>query len=303
MDEDRIGLVLVRVSELRSKVTNCIEKAFAIGDNEEEAGRRLRGSEAAAPEAEHIDDDEEEADSLLNIRDALESLESQLVALQALQEQQLYEKESALAAIRFGQKKLLEKLKEYKGEDLEVVQEAIAFAGETVEDNNDLLLPPYPSRPSRTVVSDNDYLSRLSYARKITPNGVVSSGVKNEFGQGAHESQKDEMFHDPRKKPVSRVRALIGTVAKAAVTVVGFISVLSLAGYEPRLRKRENQFKLFGGAIQQEDNGESGIAGGCPPGKVPVMVENGEIRCMVKERVEIPFETQIANPDVKYGCG
>lgn len=77
MEEDRIGLVLVRVSELRSKVTYCIQKAFVIGDNEE-AGRKLKGSEA---DAEYVDADEE-ADSLLNIRDALEALESQLAALQ-----------------------------------------------------------------------------------------------------------------------------------------------------------------------------------------------------------------------------
>lgn len=287
MEEDRIGLVLVRVSELRSKITNCIQKAFSIGENEE-AGKRLKGSEAAGPDAED-DDVDEEADSLLNIRDALESLESQLAALQALQEQQLYEKESALAAIRFGQKKLLEKLKEYKGEELEVVQEAIAFAGETVEDNNDLLLPPYPSRPSRSAVSDKDYLSFLSHGRKTTPNGV-----KNEVGEeGAHESQKDEMFRDPRK-PVSRVKAWIGTVAKAAITVAGVISVITLAGYEPRLKKR---------GIQQEKNG-NGVRE-CPPGKVPVVGENGEIRCLVKTRVLIPFENVKPGPfpDFDYGRG
>lgn len=83
MEEDRIGLVLVRVSELRSKVTCCIQKAFVIGDNEE-VGRKLKGSEAGAGEdAEYVDADDE-ADSLLNIRDALESLESQLAALQVI---------------------------------------------------------------------------------------------------------------------------------------------------------------------------------------------------------------------------
>lgn len=221
--------------------------------------------------------------------------------VQVLQEQQLYEKETALAAIRYGQRKLLEKLKEYKGEHLEVIQEAIAFAGETVEDNNDLLLPPYPSRPSRPVVSDNDYLSKLPYApHKITSNGVLTSGPKNEFSKGGHEIRKDETFSDP-KRPLSRVKTIIGGLAKAAITVVGVISVLSLAGYEPRLRKRDNHLK-FSGSFQQEENVESGITVECPPGKVPV-VENGEIRCLVKERVEIPFETMAATPDVKYGCG
>lgn len=206
---------------------------------------------------------------------------SEIYLFQALQEQQAYEKESSLAAIRFGQKKLLEKLKEYKGEELEVVQEAIAFAGETVEDNNDLLLPPYPSRASRSVVSDKDYLS--SYGRKTTTNGV-----KNELG-------------DPRKPP-SRVKALIGTVAKAAITFVGVISVISLAGYEPTLRKRGKEYKLFGG-IQQEKNGNAVKV--CPPGKVPVVEENGKIRCLVKTRKLIPMENVKLGPvpDFNYVRG
>lgn len=82
MDEDRIGLVLVRVSELRSKITNCmicIQNALANGDKEE-YGKNLSDSKVGS-EAEE-DDDGEEAESLLNIRDALESLESQLSSLQ-----------------------------------------------------------------------------------------------------------------------------------------------------------------------------------------------------------------------------
>lgn len=198
-----------------------------------------------------------------------------------------------MAAIRFGQKKLLEKLKEYKGEELEVVQEAIAFAGETVEDNNDLHLPPYPSLPSRSVLSNEAYLSCLSHGRKFTPNGV-----KNEIGE---EKGAQQIFHDP-KKLVSRVKALIGTVVKTAITVVGVISVLTLAGYEPMPRKRGNQFNLFGG-IEQEDNG-NGVSE-CPPGKVRVVKENGEIRCLAKKRVRISLEHRKigAFPDFDYGRG
>ncbi|KAK6159428.1 hypothetical protein DH2020_006742 [Rehmannia glutinosa] len=162
-------------------------------------------SESRESEAENQDYDvEEEAESLVNIKDALESLEGQLSSLQALQQRQWYDKESALADIEDSQKKLLKELKEYKGKDLEVINEAIAFASVT-EDNNDLLLPPYPSRPSHPIVSENGYLSTFSSTRKLPQNGVSA-------------------------------------------------------------------------------------------GKVAVM-ENGETRCVVKERVEIPFESVVATPD------
>ncbi|XP_027162471.1 plastid division protein PDV2-like [Coffea eugenioides] len=302
MDEDRIGLVLVRVAELRGKITNCVHKAATSGKKED--GESLSkdskvGLDAQEQEAEE-DDDEEAAESLLNIREALESLEAQLSSLQALQQQQLYEKEAALAEIRYSQRKLLEKLKDYRGEELEVIREAIAFAGEAVEDNNDLLLPPYPSRPLHSVMSDNDYLSQFPSARKKTQNGVVSGETKNAPAKGFLESDTDQLQPEPGR-PLSRVKGFIGAVAKSALTIVGVFSVLSLAGYEPRLRKSDKQFKLLH-LFQQHQSGDGGITVECPPGKVPVL-ENGETRCLVKERVEIPFESGVATPDVNYGCG
>lgn len=44
------------------------------------------------------------------------------------------------------------------------------------------------------------------------------------------------------------------------------------------------------------------MIGGCPPGKV-LVVEDGETRCLVKERVEIPFMYVATTPDVNYWCG
>ncbi|KAL3515215.1 hypothetical protein ACH5RR_022117 [Cinchona calisaya] len=302
MDEDKIGLVLVRVAELRGKITNSIQKSVTICKREE--GKSLiKDSKTAlyAQEKEPEDDDcDEESESLLNIRETLESLEAQLSSLQALQQQQWYEKEAALAEIRYSQRKLLEKLKDYKGEELEVIHEAIAFAGETVEDNNDLLLPPYPSWPLHSVVSGNNYLSQFPHACKKTQNGVVSGGTENVSAKGFLESDTNQL-HPESRRPFSPVKGFIGAVVKAAITVVGIISVLSLAGYEPRLRKRDNHFKFLH-LFQQQQNGEGGITINCPPGKVPV-VENGETRCLVKERVEIPFESVVATPDVNYGFG
>ncbi|CAK9142612.1 unnamed protein product [Ilex paraguariensis] len=237
---------------------------------------------------------------------------------EALQQQQWYDKETALAEIDYSRKKLLEKLKEYKGEDLEVIHEATAFAGETVEDNNDLLLPPYPSRPSRSLVSNNGYVAHfpparksaqnrvisgdpkneLKKARKLAQNRVISGDPKNELKKGIHDSGRNEVQPETRGS-LKGVRVFISMVAKSMLTFVGVVSVLSLAGFEPRFRRRDSQFKILG-LFQQQGTEEKEVMVQCPPGKVPV-IENGETRCLVKERVEIPFESVVAMPDVNYG--
>lgn len=71
MDGDEIAVVLSRASQLRSKINSCIEKATQR-KNPDDGDSHLLGEA----------DDEDEAESLLNIRDALESLEEQLCSLQ-----------------------------------------------------------------------------------------------------------------------------------------------------------------------------------------------------------------------------
>ncbi|XP_051134045.1 plastid division protein PDV2-like [Andrographis paniculata] len=288
MDEDRIGLVLAKTSELRSKIVSCIRsKDFEYDDDD-------NNDNGVA----------DQADNLLRIRDALESLELQLSSLQALQQQQWYEKESALAEIEFSQRKLLKVLKEYKGKDLEVIHEAIAFASVT-EDNNDLLLPPYPTRPSQPIIADTGYLSTFISARKDPQKGTPPSARKDpeSIPNNIHLSDSD-----PRQSrssgPLKPVKFLIGTATRTALTILGVITILNLSGFEPSLRKRSDQFKfldLF--QLQWLNNVRRNQNDGkCPPGKVPV-TENGEMRCVVKERIEIPFESVVAAPNVSYGFG
>lgn len=214
---------------------------------------------------------------------------------QALQQQQRYEREVALAEIEHSRKMLLSKLKEYKGEDLEVILEASSFAGETVEHNNDLLLPPYPSRPPQSLVIDNRYLSHFHSNRKSARNGVITG-----------EAKKD--LNEPEAQTISKnsnkgLGHIIGAAAKTVITLVGVISVLSLSGFGSSVGKRNYSFpfKILG-LFQQPSTEEKGEIAQCPPGRVLVL-EDGEARCVVKERVAIPFESVVAKPDVNYGCG
>uniref|UniRef100_A0A5B7A326 Putative plastid division protein PDV2 n=1 Tax=Davidia involucrata TaxID=16924 RepID=A0A5B7A326_DAVIN len=297
MDEDGIGLVLARASELRSKITNCIHKASTLHTqhNEQQQEQENGGVVGEADQ----EQEEEETESLLNIRDALESLEAQLSSLQALQQQQWYEREAALAEIDYSRKKLLKKLKDYKGEDFEVIHEATAFASEAVEDNSDLLLPPYPSRPPRSLVSDNGYLSHFPATHKSAQNGIIS-GDLTIAAKSLHESERNQVQSGFRNSSKG-LRFFINAAAKTVLTLVGVISVLSLAGFEPSVRKRDTRFNVLSLFQHQETEANKGAVQ-CPPGKVPV-VEDGEIRCLVKERVEIPFESVVAAPNVNYGCG
>ncbi|GJS78293.1 plastid division protein PDV2-like protein [Tanacetum coccineum] len=276
MDEDGIALVLARASELRSKITNCIQNSSV---------------DSTTNNKEDEDEEEEEDESLLNIKDSFEALESQLSSLQALQQQQWYEKEASLAEIDYSRKKLLQKLKAYKGDQLDVIQEATAFASSTVEmENNDLLLPPYPTRPTSSLASENGNLSNFSLTTKIHQNGGPTDPSK-----GSTEQSKS-------RNALKGLRRMIGAAAKTVLTVAGFVAVMHLSGFEPRLNRRGGEFKVLGMVQEQGSEERTEIMIECPPGKV-LVVENGVTRCLVKERVEIPFKSVATIPDVNYGCG
>lgn len=228
---------------------------------------------------------------------------------QVLQQQQRYEREIALAEIENSRKMLIDKLKEYKGKELEVIHEASTFASETVEPNNDLLLPPYPSRPPYTMSLDKEYLSQIPSVNKSGRNGLItldpmikaknslSDKEQNHAADGAKHSRKGMGF-------------FVTSAAKTMLTVVGVVSILSLSGFGPSLGKLGVRFNVQGWRQRTENENERSTTENvrerpitqCPPGRILVM-ENGEARCLVKERVEIPFSVVAATPDINYGCG
>ncbi|PWA71200.1 plastid division2 [Artemisia annua] len=204
---------------------------------------------------------------------------------QALQQQQWYEKEASLAEIDYSRKKLLQKLKAYKGDQLDVIQEATAFASSTVEmENNDLLLPPYPTRLTSSLASEKGNLSQFSLTTKTHQNGGPADPSK-----GSAEQSKS-------RNALKGLRQMIGAAAKTVLTVAGFIAVMHLSGFEPRLSGRGGEFKVLGMVQEQGNEERTEITIECPPGKV-LVVENGVTRCLVKERVEIPFKSVATIPD------
>lgn len=306
MEEDGIDMVLGRATELRLKISNCIHKATitsSLGqDPSAETGNgaandRGSGSQTLVGDTE----DDEEVERLLNICDALESLETQLSSLQDLQQQQRYEREAALSEIEHSRKMLLDKLKEYKGEHLEVINEASAFAGEAVKNNHDLMLPPYPSRPLYPLHLDNDHLSPFVSARKSVRNGVTLSYMTNNAKTESSESLTTSKQTSTRNSR-NGLGSLIAAAAKAVFTIVGVVSILSMSGFGPRMVGKRATHSKVSSAYEQPSTEEERPITQCPPGRI-LVVEDGEVRCLVKERVEVPFSSAVAKPDVNYGCG
>ncbi|KAK0582329.1 hypothetical protein LWI29_024251 [Acer saccharum] len=168
-----------------------------------------------------------------------------------------------------------------------------------VEHDNDLLLPPYPSRVPRSLILDNGHLPQLHYTRKSIQNGVVT-------GESINEAKKlNECDSNQGKTGYTAIRKgfghFIGLVAKKVFPLVGVVCVLSMTGFGQNLGKRSNPLKVLD-IFQQPTIKENRSVVQCPPGKF-LVIENGEVRCLVNERVEILFVSVAMKPDINFGSG
>ena len=210
-----------------------------------------------------------------------------------------------MSQIDRSRRSLLTKLKEYKGQDCEVIHEAAAFAGEKIEHDDGLILPPYSNHVTNSFVLDDLYpLSYMSKSKRLH-NGLGSDGTAQDGtrtnGLGSRNTGTS------KRSSGGGTGAFIGWVAKTAVMVVGAVSIMKAAGYEPVMGRNIINLDiagLFGGGGGKQANGgeERSAPLRCPPGKVMVL-ENGTAHCVVKERVEVPFDAVLAPPSSRYGLG
>ncbi|TVU40866.1 hypothetical protein EJB05_14347 [Eragrostis curvula] len=300
MEGEEIGLVLARASDLRSRISAYAAAARPPSQRDaEEAVKRLGAAEDEEGGDEE-EEEEEEVESLVGISDALESLERQLASLQDLQHQQRYERETILSQIDRSRRFLLDKLKEYKGQDCEVIHEAAAFAGEKIEHDDGLILPPYSNHITNSFVLDDLYpLNFLSKSKRLQ-NGLASNGLTQEDTRtnGLENRNARTSNHGSRGGIVS----FIGWMAKTAVMVVGAVTIMKASGYKPVIGR--NSIKLDIGRLFSKEaaSRQERSTVQCPPGRVMVL-EDGRAHCVVKERVEIPFDTNLASPSASYGLG
>ncbi|XP_071703841.1 plastid division protein PDV2-like [Rutidosis leptorrhynchoides] len=204
MDEEGLAMVLSRASVLRSKMTDFIENS---------SYRNLPTQTPAGTANPEYEDDEEITESLIAIRYSLQNFEADLSYLLGFEERQLEEKEILIGKVDYSLKRLLEKIKEYEGIDLEIIHEANAFASSTEMNIDDLL-------------SQNDH-----------PNGYPEGSV----------------VESKSRIPFKGLGKVIGALAKTVFTCVGFIAVTHFSGFEFRCNKRGTEFNVLGMAQEREN--------------------------------------------------
>nr|ABK22404.1 unknown [Picea sitchensis] len=163
METDEIIMVLAQASKLHAKIEDAIERVLQYdteinGENAAPAADEAQGgcvNGGKFSQSEMGVDGAMEARSLSSIRDALEVLEDQLDCFQILLQQQQADREAALSDLGESKRIFLGRLRRYQGREREVVDEALAFAGEPTVENDSLHQPPHP-----TLLPE-----RLSFAR------------------------------------------------------------------------------------------------------------------------------------------
>lgn len=345
MEADEIRVVLARASELHAKISEAIERALKseflqsassrssidsiFSDGEEMNGfdRFDRGYGKVAG------DGNVEARTLGLIRDALETLEEQLEALQSMQNHQRAEKDAVLAELEESRHLLLLKLKNHRGREWEVVQEALAFAGEPVEERDDLLLPPYPRSVVDVSMAMDDQsprhlsrsisLPRGQHVKRVTLSEeniqVDEEAFRNkDISQGAKGKQDyQEQGTTPEHKGGTDfmgglMRGMSGRVGNAVVHATKAVFVVAsvvafLAFTEHNHRRVEQKPRPAPSAVKPvfvpESRPRPPSPLKCPPGKKQIILEDGSAKCVVKERFELPFPREMKDPDVLYGRG
>lgn len=254
-----------------------------------------------------------------------------------MQNHQRAEKDAVLAELEESRHLLLLKLKNHRGSEWEVVQEALAFAGEPVDERDDLLLPPYP-RPVGDVSVTGDDQSPKLFSRTISlPRGraakrLALSEENIQLDEAVHrnkdisqEAKSKQDYQEQGTAPEHKVdgeggivfvggimRGLSGKVGSAlahaakAVFVVASV-VAFLAFTEHSHRQVEQKPRAVPSAVKPvflpESRPRPPSPPKCSPDKKLIVLEDGNAKCVVKERFELPFPREVKDPDVLYGRG
>ncbi|XVF68185.1 hypothetical protein PTKIN_Ptkin10aG0184100 [Pterospermum kingtungense] len=142
-------------------------------------------------------------------------------------------------------------------------------------------------------------LVALQSTNKSLANGVTTGDLTNGAKKNLNEHEQSKKQYES-KNSRKGLGYFFSSAVKIVLPLVGAICILSFSGFVPNLGKANPP--KFLGTLQHRSPEENNSTVQCPPGKVLVM-ENGEARCLVKERIEVPFESIVTKPDVNYGSG
>ncbi|XP_024540262.1 plastid division protein PDV2-like [Selaginella moellendorffii] len=302
MEPDEISVVLQRASDLHTRINDAIERALKseflltagkARDSVSSAARdRGEEEEEQGSNVGLLGEPNAEAKSLGAIRDALEALEEQLECLQALQQQQRMDRDTALAELEESRLILLSRLRSHHGKEWEIIHEALAFAGEPVGIEQEKS-PARITQAGEPIRIEEQHGDRREIHKKFVANFL---GIPIKLGL------------DLRRFAGRLFGPGVGVTSRAAMVMAGVLTTIIL-------------FSEIGSRHERRSSSEATTAPPviptpslaipprapameerCPPGKVMIFVD-GVSKCVVKERIEIPFRGEVSSPDVLYGRG
>lgn len=225
-------------------------------------------------------------------------------------------RDAALVELEESRAILLQSLKDHEGRESEVVQEALAFVGEPVKKSDDLALPPYlhpVSSPS--VKSQSPFLgsSRLEETSMDDQHQGMNSSAEEDRGDEAVEetgsvtAEKQGEEITPRRGILGFCSNVLNLTGRTALIVMSLIALVGVSEFNSQASR--NAQSSYSKPVPKPQAPVEPVAQPkaapvrhCGAGK-KLIEENGGSKCVVKERVELPFLREIKTPDVLHGRG
>eukprot|EP01018_Ginkgo_biloba_P000504 Gb_29074 [translate_table: standard] len=341
METEEIVMVLDRASELHKKLDDAIDRSIKadIEIHRTKTGPRVEGNEEDCvheDELSQVGEGAVEARSLSSIRDALDVLEDQLDCLQILQQQQQAEKEVALADLEESRRILLERLRDHHGKEWEVVHEALAFAGEPVDEREDLPLPSYPMLlPDNPSFAGQEkepckYYDDPDYFRENNPMKLLALTEENdeelvsevEDCQICEEEIHDAYVQKNKTKLKGAFRAVCQNIqrlgkpvghafalaAKTALVAASVATIVALSNARQNKKSKESILQVPIApssevpSFEQPGKGIPLIEQKCPA-RIVMMSDDDAQKSVVKECIELHSQEEVKVPDVLHGLG
>ncbi|GLJ38119.1 hypothetical protein SUGI_0776040 [Cryptomeria japonica] len=227
MDTDDIIVVMGQASDLHAKISDARQRLLRCGReiNTGETDPVINGVDGNCKNKDinHLSLEEAlvmDARRLASIGDSLDVLEEQLYCLQ---DQQQADIEAALSDIEETRKIFLQRLRKYQGREWAVVQEALAFLGEPVEEEEEDL--------TNSFSCDQDPRHHLikRFARIEEKKEVQFSGIQNCPTHKKELSVKKNLLISFGNNLSKSMGSAISLTAKTAVVAAGFVTLWSVS--------------------------------------------------------------------------
>lgn len=226
-----------------------------------------------------------ETRSLTSIRNALEVLENQLYFMHTLQLQQRADKDAALMRLEESRLMLLRRLREHRGRELTVIQEALAFASDRDEAED------IHSNRCAHQNSSTRGANKTVCCNKNVKTDENSKNLQNKCQNGFTCFLNFSIQFMKNSEPLHR---MAGVVAKVALIAVSMLTVLQLqqTTLRPLKRSGHNKGSRVGKNTSHSERQEG-----------HTNIDDHFPKHSIGEKTKLPGQYSFKNLDVLFGRG